>query len=143
MEKVFRTVDEVLADESFLAWYFKKSPGAVQEWNRWLAANPGHHQKVAEATALLAKMTVKEKEIPPGQIESAIERLNSSLVSTTSQEAKLVRFSSRHKWWMAAAAILLLFSIGVAFWKFKDDHKTTLAANFGEVNSHQLPDGSQ
>lgn len=143
MEKNFLSVEEVLIDESFLSWYFHKSPGKVQEWNDWLAANPQQQPLFNEAVHIMSLLHVREKEVPVEAIESAYQRLDASLDELEKGQAPVHSIKrNRRWWWMSAAAIFILFA-GLATFKFMGNHKTTIAAQYGEINKQLLPDGTE
>jgi transmembrane sensor len=67
--------EELLSDESFLDWYSRSSkeagPGDVQEWEMWMAAEPGRRELVAQAVKLLDTTRIPEKELPVQQVAAA------------------------------------------------------------------------
>src|SRR6266513_773985 len=49
MEKVFQSVEEILADEIFQAWYLKREAGRVLVWENWMESHPAQRPLVNEA----------------------------------------------------------------------------------------------
>ena len=60
----YREPEELLSDESFLAWYFKTGEGKDIIWEQWMAANPDGRELVQQAVELLNMTRLPEKEIP-------------------------------------------------------------------------------
>ena len=139
MEKFFNKIEDVIADEHFLAWYFQDDETKAEEWNQWLLHNRQLHSLVQESIEWLNANQLTEKEIPHEQIEFAHQRLMSSLNETSVIQMK----PGRNRWWIYAAAAVLLFAIaGFLFWS-KNFNRTTLDTAYGIVHRFKLPDGSQ
>jgi ferric-dicitrate binding protein FerR (iron transport regulator) len=143
MEKFFKTGEDLLTDESFLSWYYHPTPEKEQEWNNWLALYPDQKQLVDDAVATLSRLNIKEDQIPASSVETAWQRLDSSINGSRKEQAPVLRMKTSRKWWRVAAAAAIILFAGLSIWKFSDNKKTTLAANYGEIANHQLPDGSE
>jgi len=143
MEKFFKSVEDVLTDESFLSWYYHPSPEKENEWNNWLAAHPDQKPLVEQAVAAMSLLSIKEEPVSSPVIESAWQRLDSSIGGSSKEEAPVFQIDRSRKWWKIAAAAVLILSVGLSIWKFTSSPKTVLASNYGEVINHQLPDGSE
>jgi ferric-dicitrate binding protein FerR (iron transport regulator) len=63
--------EELLADESFLSWYFKSDAKGQEEWDRWMAGHPEREQLVRQAVALLESVQLPDKEVPEQQVQAA------------------------------------------------------------------------
>src|SRR5438876_7576115 len=75
MKTNFNTVEDLLADESFLAWYHRTDETAVQYWEQWMNADPVHRQLAQEAIAFLKNMQLEEKSLSGEQVNAAADRL--------------------------------------------------------------------
>jgi ferric-dicitrate binding protein FerR (iron transport regulator) len=139
LEKKFNTIEDVIADEHFLAWYFKDDEMKAEEWKEWLSQNPQALPLVQESVDCLNAYQLKEKEISSEQIEAAQEKLMNSL-----NVAPVVPMNLRRsRWWIPAAVAIFLFVIaGFLFWS-RDNSKTTLDTAYGTLHQYKLPDGSQ
>ena len=144
MEKNFVSVEDVLADESFLSWYYHESDEKLQEWNEWQAKNPHQNSLIDEAVNLMSRLPVKENDIPSARLESALQRLNTGLDSINKNEAPVFQINRAGKWrWIAAAAAVVIFFAGITIWKYAGDNRSTIKASFGELSQNRLPDGSE
>lgn len=139
MNSHFNSIEEIIADERFLAWYFKTDEILAKEWKRWLSMHPESSLLVAESIAYLGEFHLQEKSVPEAKINIAFERLTASLQT----KAPVVNIRNRTKtaWWASAAAVLLLLVSGYIFWSTSTE-KTILNSSYGEVKAYQLPDGS-
>ena len=59
MDVTSNTIEELLSDESFLAWYFKTDPLAIEKWNNRIAHDPVQRKLVDEAVQMLQTITIK------------------------------------------------------------------------------------
>ena len=61
-KKTYTSIAELLAEESFLAWYLKKNALHEQAWEQWMAAQPGRAALVNEAEQVLEVLVNLERE---------------------------------------------------------------------------------
>jgi transmembrane sensor len=144
MDLSINTIEELLSDESFLAWYFKTDPLAVEKWNNRIAHDPKEKKLADEAVQLLQTITIKEQPVDLQRIKQAELRLiNTTRLGAESKRAnKVVFMKSRNIKWWAAAAIIFLTSIGV--WQYnRTSGKLSIQTAYGETRQDVLPDGSQ
>src|ERR1700742_2245424 len=71
MEKDYSEPEELLTDESFLAWYFQSPRQPGDPWERWMMEEPGREELARQAIALLESTVLREKGLPAGQLEQA------------------------------------------------------------------------
>ena len=57
----YTTVEEILMDDSFLAWHYKTDEAKVDKWEQWIKANPEHRRLVNEAIYFLKVVELSEK----------------------------------------------------------------------------------
>lgn len=138
MEKNFNTIEDVIADEHFLAWYFRDDENKAKQWEEWLSENPQLHALVQQSVDWLNTYRLQEEEISTEQIDAAHQRLINSL-----SEAPVVKMNPvRRRWWIPAAAVAFVFVIaGFLFWN-KTNSKSTLDSAYGTISEYKLPDGS-
>lgn len=147
MDKNFSNIEEIIADEQFLAWYFGSENSVRQQWEQWLAANPHQASLVAEAKEYLDQLVIREEAVPEAQVNNAekklmasIEDWEASIAEMPATERTPVRRMAR--WWWAAAAAVVVAVAGM--WFFRTEEKPSLVQTaFGEMREQQLPDGSK
>jgi transmembrane sensor len=163
---VFQSPEDLLADESFLAWYYKTDPGAMGEWTEWLNQSESHRVLAGEAVTLLEKLDLREIAVPQAQVDAAEARLlrqvgasvpsidasvplGGTPISVGSPEIpetpEVPQISMRGKIrrsWLAAAAVVLLV---VAGWTARHwlNGKNTLSTPYGQMAKSVLPDGTE
>jgi ferric-dicitrate binding protein FerR (iron transport regulator) len=144
MEKSFLNVEDILADESFLSWYFKQSDEKIQTWELWLTNHPEQQPLVDKAISIMSQLHISEKEISENQLLSAVEKLNKQIDEINRHSVPVLDMQkSRKRWWMTAAAAILIASAGFFIWKFSGSNKKIFATNYGQLSQHILPDGSE
>jgi len=144
MDAPINSIEDLISEESFLAWYFKTDPHAVETWNTRIANDPMQRKLVEEAVLLLQQITIKEEPVDAQRLKIAQERLAkaTTLANDNQSEAPVVSMrSNRAKWW-AAAAIIFITSISV--WQYiRTTDKLVMQTAYGEIRQEVLPDGSQ
>jgi len=139
VDKIFNSIEDVIADDHFLAWYFQDDMLKAKQWEEWLKANPMSEPLVHDSINWLNTYQLSEKEISSNQVEAAHHKLMAKL-----SEAPLVEMKPRKFRWLipAAAAVFFIALAGFIFWN-KSINKATLASSYGVINEFKLPDGSQ
>jgi len=147
MEKFFQSVEEVLTDEQFQAWYFKTDPGKSAEWEEWISQDPARKELVEAAVLCMQNIVIKEKHIHAGQVDASAQRLMDSLPASPALNnyettaAPVHNIRSRRWYWSAAAAIILL---AAATWLWTEiGRKSSVQTQYGQVTTKKLPDGSE
>ena len=158
MAKNFNEPEDLLSDESFLAWYFKK-PGKEQEqWDSWMSSHPEQAQLVQQAISLLEATRLQELPLPLQQIALAEARLFSQIdqlpqaVSTNvspaipdandTGSAKILPLFNRRRR-MVAASVAILLAAGLIITAIYSSKGTAIKTAFGEIARRQLPDGTE
>lgn len=137
-------MEELLIDESFLAWYYKTDPHAIVKWNNRLANDPIQRKLADEAVQLLQTITIKEQPVDIQRLKKAELRLaDATRVAAENKPATpVVAMRSRTIKWWAAAAIIFLTSMIV--WQYsRTSGKLSIQTAYGETRQDVLPDGSQ
>lgn len=143
MEKKILIVEAVLADESFLGWYFNTSEETVRSWEKWVTMHPEHHLLVDEAVKFMGQVELVDKELPGSQVEAATGRLKDAIAMQQDAVPVVSIKRSRKRWWMPVAAAVLFLVAGGIFWKYSRSGKETITASYGQLSQNQLPDGSE
>ena len=144
MDVLYNSVEELLSDESFLGWYFKIDTEAVEKWDNRLALNPSQKKIADEAVLLLNAIKIKEQSVDQQRLKIAEDKLMTTTTAPANYRAggKVVSIWSKNMKWVAAAAIILLSSIGI--WQLnRTSGKLALQTAYGETRNNVLPDGSQ
>ncbi len=132
-------MEDILADEDFLAWYFNANEEQAMKWEQWLAKNPQQQSLVTEAIEFMDSFSGKELSANVSQTEEELRLLNNRI---NELETPVVRMnSSRKKWWMSAAAAILILAGTFTLLK-TNSSKPILNTTYGQVSSNKLPDGS-
>lgn len=140
MLKDYREPEDLLLDESFLAWYFSQDRKTDSEWTRWMREAPGSEQLVREAVLLLESTLVREKELPAGQFQRAEAALMQRLAT---EEGPVVK-SGLSRWrWMAAASILVILAAAMTVMRIRSGGEKVVVTPYGQLMVQQLPDGSE
>ena len=139
MAKNFNEPEDLLSDESFLAWYFKIPGKEQQQWDSWMSGHPEQAQLVQQAISLLEATRLPELAIPMQQIASAEERLMKRIDATG--PVKVIPLFSRRGMIAASVAILLAASLIVI--AIRSSKGEAIKTAFGEIARRQLPDGTE
>ena len=73
MHTQFKEPEQLLADESFLSWYFRRENSEV--WDSRIKDQPGLAKLVEEASALLETIRVREERVSAERLQAAEEAL--------------------------------------------------------------------
>src|SRR5437762_13640689 len=138
MEKVFQSVEEILADEIFQAWYLKREAGRVLVWENWMETHPAQRPLVNEAVMCMQNILIAEGGVPDGQVEAASDRLMRTLAK--SKRTPVVRLPVARKWWWAAAILILM--AGGYFW-LNANKRASIRSSYGQLQFQKLPDGTE
>jgi transmembrane sensor len=144
MRKFFVSVEDILSDEDFLSWYFEDSVEKTKAWNDWAVSNPQLKPLIDEAVNMMSQLHIVETNVSENDTEASLQRLNSSLGTNFKSETPVFKINKPRRYWWVAAAVIV-FIAAIAFWKLSGNNNRhiTLAANYGETSTHQLPDGSE
>ena len=156
MSKNYAGVEDLLTDESFLAWYFRADTRSIRQWDEWIAADPLHGARAAQAVEFLEMLRFDEKNLAAGQLSQAESRLlqkirNAENKSGQPQQDRQLPENDRpravpvipaRRWWIAAASILILAAGSYGIRAMLTRPVPELDTTYGEVKESHLPDGS-
>jgi ferric-dicitrate binding protein FerR (iron transport regulator) len=143
MQKNFVSVEEMIADDMFLSWFYKESDEKVQEWEKWLGENPGYQPLASEAARLMDTLNIYETPVSSFRVEAAYNKLNAKLEELDNDMAPVVTMKPfRRRWWIGAAAAVFILFAGLAYFKFSSS-KPVIETQYGQLSQQVLPDGSQ
>lgn len=150
MSDNFSEPEDLLSDESFLAWYFKTGKADDSKWDQWMAGNPERTLLVKQAVDLLQVTLLRESPVPTEQVQKAETRLLDRLVEdiTRPEVRPEVRgdlrplYSFRRRSRMVAAAVLLILATGLLITVRHRDSQQEWKMEYGQIGRRQLPDGT-
>ena len=120
--KAALTIDELLVNESFLNYYFRKDEADILEWEDWAENHTERQDLIKQAFGHLNKLSLKWKQ---EYIADKFEELNENL-----EEAIALKISYRRpqiiRW---VAAVVLIF--GTGWWYFQQ--KTSKSIIYTEL----------
>ncbi|HEV7622370.1 MAG TPA: FecR domain-containing protein [Flavisolibacter sp.] len=137
MNDNLRSLEDIITDENFLAWFHKNNDQKAKKWKEWLLQNPGQEEIIREAIAFLKSVSLKEKSLPAEQIENASRKLNHKL-----NESRVKKLHFARKTWLIPAAAVLLCIVGFGVWK-SFGTQTILGGTYGHITEYKLPDGTK
>jgi transmembrane sensor len=132
------SAEEIIANEVFQAWYYKRNKEKANEWEQWLNAHPAYYELHAEAVTLMKAIILSESDISIEQREDAYQKLMHAIDPVPLVEMR----PKQNKWWMPAAAAVLVIIAGFAFWNNRST-KAELISDYGKISEYKLPDGSE
>jgi transmembrane sensor len=149
--------EQLLADESFLAWYFKAGagadPGKERDLELWISAGTGRRELVQQAVSMLDTLRIREQGLPAGQAVAAEQAVmgkighfsaaTSSMATSSATTDGTMGIMSNRRRWLAAAAIVTVIVSGALFTKSLFSGHSMLRTQFGEIRQQQLPDGTE
>ena len=142
MLQKYTQAEDLLTDESFLAWQLKASSDEKLQWEKWMHENPDKVALVHEAQSLLGSLILKESSIPEVQIQKAEENLIQAIENPYSIDATPVVSIRRKRWWMVAASVIVLIGAALIARQFIQS-EAKLKTTFGEIKEQKLPDGTE
>ena len=159
--------EDLLADESFLHWYFKTGGDKDRVWEEWINAGEEHQELARQAVRLLEGTRLPEKPLPRDQVDRATERLlagmsrlqddirnpqrtefphptenpaekNSATGAAKTTPILPLRRAVR---WIAAACCLLL--AGAVLYSIQHSRRSEIRTEYGQLGQQVLPDGTE
>ena len=75
----FNSIEEVVADDHFQAWFYRTHEKKAKEWEHWLLEHQEYVLMVQQAIAVLKELSATENEIPNSQLDEAYMKLQKTL----------------------------------------------------------------
>ncbi|RYF86768.1 MAG: DUF4974 domain-containing protein [Chitinophagaceae bacterium] len=141
MHKVFSSFEEVAADVDFQAWFTGSDKEGAARWQLWMAENPQYKALIEEVVHYLNTIRPVEKPVSVKQTEQAHDRLMQSLTDNAAPVVNMRR--GKFRWWLSAAAVVVLVLGGMLLWKTSGDERLKIGTAYGQVKQYNLPDGSE
>ncbi|MGQ0738294.1 MAG: FecR family protein [Bacteroidota bacterium] len=143
MQKNFINVEDILADDHFTAWHAGNDDQKAKEWEAWMEQNPSYKQQVGEAVAFMNSIAADEKTVPEEQTRASLSRLNSNLDEMADIPVITTENKQRKRRWLVAASVAAILMVTASLLLFNSpEKKPVYATPFGQLEKHELPDGS-
>ena len=143
MQKNFATVEEMIADDTFLSWFYRENDEKINAWENWLNENSGYQSLAAEATRLMNALKIPEAPVSSFRVEAAYDKLNGRLEELENDMTPVKTMKPTGKrWWIGAAAAVVILFAGLSYFKFSST-KPVIETQYGQVSQQDLPDGSR
>ena len=138
-----KNIDELLGDDGFLDWYFKRDQANIAFWEKLINSNPEQKKLVDEAVLTLEAIKIKEDRTAI-DLEKAESRLFEKInISKSPHPAPLVRLNTDRKWLPWVAAAIVLVTVGLGLFNYFQPEKPGIQTGYAEIRQESLPDGSQ
>ncbi len=147
--------EELLADDSFLNWYFKTGEAEAGAWEEWVAADAGNRALALQAVELLELTRLPERKIPAEQIQQASERLMAGIARVgdgkegfgdaqtgAAYHSRRLSFYGSGRWVAAACALVILVT-GMLIYRAYHPGRSEIRTEYGQVGEQLLPDGTE
>jgi ferric-dicitrate binding protein FerR (iron transport regulator) len=152
MQQKYRTVEDLLKEESFINYCLRKNEADVHYWEKFIVDNPDKKELVAEA---VQEFRLLFTALAQADLEEQLDSLKKKLAN--SEEAPVIELARRNRARSAiyrrlpsiAVAFLVVIAAGLyLFWKVQRSpapQTSTIqyACKPGERKSFQFPDGTQ
>jgi transmembrane sensor len=135
--------EDLLSDETFVAWFRQSDPVHVRHWEDWILNHPENKAEVETAVKWLSLLDLQEKRPSREHTWQAKERLMASIRAPAGRNPPQVLPLYRRKafWWTSAASIVaVLCFLSLLWWM---NRGISYETRFGEIKSVTLPDRSQ
>jgi transmembrane sensor len=143
------TVEELLTNESFLAYVRGTDQEAVRLWENKLRQHPEQAAVIGEASHLIRLMALRPEPIADAVMEQEVQKLEARLSSTLVRSIPAARPGRNPAWgtysWQRVAASLLFLLVPAAIaWHlfFKPNELLTFQTPAGKSTMVLLPDSS-
>lgn len=140
----FNQLEDFLESESFVSWVNSGQDASGFFWSEWIQNNPGKKELVDEAIMLIQGVEFSPLEISGSQIDRALGRLNRNIDQrkSTSQKSKGKGGQNRLPYYLIAASVLIILTVGLWFHFGSHINMVTYSTGYAEWKTITLPDGS-
>jgi transmembrane sensor len=149
MDQSAYTVEELLTDDSFLAYVLRTDQEAVRQWENRLRQHPEQASVIEEASHLIRLMRIKPEPIADAALEQEVQKLKARLSSAPVRPISAGRPDLKQAWghysWQRVAASLLFLLVPAAIaWMLlsKPTELLSYQTSAGESTLVVLPDSS-
>ncbi|MDN5214353.1 DUF4974 domain-containing protein [Fulvivirgaceae bacterium BMA12] len=140
---------DFIKDEFFVKWVSDPDEETDLFWKRWIANHPEKRREIEVAKKFIQNLQYADEYSLP---EKMFSQIHENIIRfDKSQQNQRLSNKRRGKWWLAAAAITLLF-VSVGIFRYNRNHKaeTAIAVTYitketinGVKHTISLPDGTK
>lgn len=134
--------EDLILDETFIAWYEKTDRAHEKRWSDWIDSNPEKQIIVDQAIRILESLKAPDTNPSYEHTLNARKRLMDSVEDWENSKNKIVPFYRKNPFLWAAAASVSLLLTALFLWPQNPFMNRTYATKGGETKSIDLPDGS-
>lgn len=131
MNRTFKNINDLLADEYFIEWVYDPSEKSNAFWSDISKTSIEHKELIEQAKILLLGLSIEEIQVP-SQISSEIR----AAIPTPEKDSKQSTIPL-HFLKMAAAALLIIAAVGYFF-----TPQSSYSTDFGKTQQFSLKDGT-
>jgi transmembrane sensor len=114
----FKTIEELVCDESFLHFYFQKNENDVLDWEDWYEDNTERTALVTEAFAILDRLSLKWDK---ATVQQRYQKIHEELFPVKAEPRTKARRLLLPSYWHYAVAASLFFAVTTWFLFKKSD----------------------
>lgn len=135
--------EDLILDETFIAWFEKTDPTHEKRWSDWIDSNPEKQIIVDQAIRILESIRQPDASFSYEHTLNARKRLMDSVEDWENSRNLTIPFYRRSAFIWAAAASVSFLITALFLWPENPFMNKTYATKGGETKSITLPDGSQ
>lgn len=154
MQHKYRTIEDLLKEESFINYCLRKNEQDVRYWENYIAENPGKKELVAEA---VQEYRLLFTALAQSDLEEQLTALKKKLAGSENESAPVIELNPAGKTRVplyrrfSSIAVAALAIIGIGLYIIRKTprtptpqvHTVQYACKPGERKSFQFPDGTQ
>lgn len=154
MQHKYRTIEDLLKEESFINYCLRKNEQDVRYWENYIAENPGKKELVAEA---VQEYRLLFTALAQSDLEEQLSALKKKLAGNENESAPVIELNPAGKTRVplyrrfSSIAVAALAVIGIGLYIIRKTprtptpqvHTVQYACKPGERKSFQFPDGTQ
>lgn len=135
------TVEDLVADESFIQWVKNPTDESNTYWSAWLSQNPEKEPIIREAQQIILMLNFKETHAPDGKFLEIWERISGA------DDARVPDISNKNqsyfRTWYKVAAVFLVAAVAFVYMIFDGPDTIVIQTAFGESRALFLPDSTK
>jgi len=134
-------VPDFLNDDDFVRFVIAPTEADINFWQSVTTVYPAQQEVIDEASKIILAYRNQDVFTNESNQQKVWGKIEATLQSQP-QPAPKQKIFVLNRFMRVAAMLVLISSVGVAFWLYKHNAKTDIATAFGEVRTVTLPDNS-